>query len=555
MNLISFSQAVYSLRNFLGFTQSRLAEELGVSYATVNRWENGWTMPNTMALNMIHQYCANRNIEFTYNTPSGNSEDELEVEIMKLTDELLSLIKGGENQKVEFKRSATDIPSSVYESVCAFSNREGGYMFLGVKDNGEITGVNPNYLVDMKKDFVTAINNRNKMNPPLYIKPVEYEYGGKIILVIQVPRSQNVSRCSGRIFDRNYDSDIDITDNENLVYQLYARKQDTYYVNKVYPRLSLEDLRSDLIERARKMATTRVYDHPWLRMSDEEMLRSTGLILRNPETGDDGITLAAILLFGSDNVIISVLAHHKTDALFRVFHTDRYDDRNVIITNLIDSFDRLIAFGEKHLNDIFVMEGMQSVSARDKILREIISNFLAHRDYSSAYVAKFVIEKDRMYTENSNRAHGIGLLDISSFEPYPKNPPISKVFREIGLADELGSGMRNTYKYTKLYSGGTPSFQEGDIFRTTIPLSEAATTKVGGIAGDTHEYQVRDSGETSRQKVLSLLRENPSLSQKELSEYVGISVATLKRILSRLVESGLIERKNGKRYGYWLVKD
>lgn len=56
---------------------------------------------------------------------------------------------------------------------------------------------------------------------------------------------------------------------------------------------------------------------------------------------------------------------------------------------------------------------------------------------------------------------------------------ISKVFREIGLADELGSGMRNTYKYTKLYSGAEPTFIEGEVSRTIVPLHEAATTTVG----------------------------------------------------------------------------
>lgn len=72
---------------------------------------------------------------------------------------------------------------------------------------------------------------------------------------------------------------------------------------------------------------------------------------------------------------------------------------------------------------------MQSVSARDAILREIISNSLAHRDYSSGFVAKMVIEKDRIFAENSNRAHGHGSLNLSTFKPFPKNPPISKVFR------------------------------------------------------------------------------------------------------------------------------
>lgn len=65
---------------------------------------------------------------------------------------------------------------------------------------------------------------------------------------------------------------------------------------------------------------------------------------------------------------------------------DRYDDRDVVITNLIESYDRLMEFGKKHLNDIFTMDGIQRVSARDKILREIISNLLMHRDFSSGYV-------------------------------------------------------------------------------------------------------------------------------------------------------------------------
>ena len=101
------------------------------------------------------------------------------------------------------------------------------------------------------------------------------------------------------------------------------------------------------------------------------------------------------------------------------------------------------------------------------------------RIYSSGYIAKFVIEKNRMFTVNANCSHGHGLLSISSFDPYAKNPPISKVFREISLADELGSGMRNTYKYTKLYSGGIPQFIEGDIFQIIIPLDTVSIGKVG----------------------------------------------------------------------------
>lgn len=61
-----------------------------------------------------------------------------------------------------------------------------------------------------------------------------------------------------------------------------------------------------------------------------------------------------------------------------------------------------MAFGKKHLNDTFYLDGIQSVSARDHILREIISKLLMHHDFSSGYVAKLIIERDDLRTENAN---------------------------------------------------------------------------------------------------------------------------------------------------------
>jgi predicted HTH transcriptional regulator len=63
------------------------------------------------------------------------------------------------------------------------------------------------------------------------------------------------------------------------------------------------------------------------------------------------------------------------------------------------------------------------------------------------------------------------VIDPANFSPYPKNPVIAKFFKEIGRVDELGSGVRNTYKYCGLYTPGTkPEFIEDDIFRTIIPI-------------------------------------------------------------------------------------
>jgi len=214
-----------------------------------------------------------------------------------------------------------------------------------------------------------------------------------------------------------------------------------------------------------------------------------------------------------------------------------------IVTNLLDSYARMSEFAKKHLNDSFVLDGMQSVSARDAILREIISNSLAHRDYSSGFVAKMVIEKDRILLENSNVTHGHGNLSLNSFEPFPKNPAISKVFRKIGLADELGSGMRNTYKFTKLYSGGVPEFVEGDIFRTIIPLNDVVALKTGPMNSDQVNDQVSDQVEMDRtlQKILEFC--SIPRTKKEISEHIGYRNLTYmtRKFLKPLLESNKLQ--------------
>ncbi|WP_428994843.1 Fic family protein [Gardnerella swidsinskii] len=218
-------------------------------------------------------------------------------------------------------------------------------------------------------------------------------------------------------------------------------------------------------------------------------------------------------------------------------------------------------FGKKHLNDVFTLDGVQRISARDKILREIISNLLMHRDFSSGYVPKLVIERNKITTENANLAHGHGNLNLNTFKPFAKNPPIAKVFREIGLADELGSGMRNSYKYTKMYSGGEPVFTEADVFTTVIPLSEAATAKVG----PTEELDPREQDrEQDREQVKEQVTIQALLqfcivprSRKEMQEFMGLtgrrnfSEKYIKPLLSAgKIEMTIPDRPNSRNQKY-----
>ena len=73
----------------------------------------------------------------------------------ELPANLQKVIEKGESITVEFKEAKKKLPSSLFESVCSMLNRNGGHIFLGVKDNGEIVGIYKEYIKKMQKDFVS----------------------------------------------------------------------------------------------------------------------------------------------------------------------------------------------------------------------------------------------------------------------------------------------------------------------------------------------------------------------------------------------------------------
>lgn len=171
----------------------------------------------------------------------------------------------------------------------------------------------------------------------------------------------------------------------------------------------------------------------------------------------------------------------------------------------------------------------QRIDVRNKIARELCVNLLIHREFLNPYPAKLIIEKDVIRTENANRAKMIGKLDINSYEPYPKNPKIAKVFKEIGLADELGSGVKNMVKYTKIYSGGVPELKEDDVFKAVIPLEEDS------------KAQDKAQDKDINVKILNFCKEERNIF--EVMEHMGYKNRTRFRrdYIKPLLEKGMLQ--------------
>lgn len=209
---------------------------------------------------------------------------------------------------------------------------------------------------------------------------------------------------------------------------------------------------------------------------------------------------------------------------------------------------------------------------------EMIANTLIHREFTSSYTAKFVIEKDRMYTENANRSSGDGIITPDNMEPNPKNPIIASFFRNIGWSDRLGSGVRNIFKYSKYYSGEEPEFVEGDVFRIIVPLNEdysydnpqndsidelerkneeklEKNQKRFGESSEKDQIEIKNGRITDIQKqILEILSEDNQCSARKIAEQIGVSSRSIESNIKKLKGYGMLTRHGSARSGYWKVE-
>ena len=470
-----------------------------------------------------------------------------------IAEKLKMVLAVGETVGVEFKRCGNGISSDTYETVCSFLNRFGGDIYLGVEDNGTVCGVPGNAAPEMVKNFIKMVSNPEVISPTVYLAPEIVEYKGKQVIHIHVPPSSEVHSYKKVIYDRVDDADVKVTATGQIAL-LYIRKQNIFTEKRIYPYVREDDLRLDLLPKIRQMAINRYSGHPWKNLGDTELLQSAGLYGEDKATGERGYNLAAVMLLGRDEVIRSVVPAYRTDALLRKVNVDRYDDRLLVMTNLLDSHDLLMGFAEKHLWDKFYLEGDARISLRNAIAREMLVNTLIHREFTSTYIAKFVIEQDRMYVENANRAAKDGAITPDDYEPNPKNPIVASFFRNIGLADELGSGVRNLYKYGRRYSGKDPELIDGDVFRIIVPLDDnySFDAEIGKVQIKSNDCTINCT--LSERAILEYLKEKPNATQSEVAAIVGKSLRSVKTEIAALKAKGLLEREGARKSGRWVVK-
>jgi len=120
--------------------------------------------------------------------------------------------------------------------------------------------------------------------------------------------------------------------------------------------------------------------------------------------------------------------------------------------------------------------------------------------------------------------------------------------RELGWVEELGSGITNVTRYLPHYSkDAKPSFIEGSMFTTIIPLPNIVDNKVRDKMRDKMRDKVRD-------KILDLIKENPHITIPQIADKFEKTQSWSEKQIKKLRDEDIIERKGSRKTGQWIIK-
>jgi|GEM_PF-539256 len=183
-----------------------------------------------------------------------------------------------------------------------------------------------------------------------------------------------------------------------------------------------------------------------------------------------------------------------------------------------------------------------------------------------------------MYVENASRATGEGSITVNNLEPNPKNPIIASFFRNIGYADQLGSGVRNLFKYSRYYSGQEPEFVEGDIFKIIVPLNDEYSYdfETNGIETDNADKvqksadkirdsadKVQDSADKTQESadkllaqyklILDYTEKNGKITSRQVEELLNVKQRRAREVLSKMVDKGTLVKQGAYKSTVYMI--
>jgi ATP-dependent DNA helicase RecG len=442
---------------------------------------------------------------------------------------LKSLLESGEWNDAEFKEARNALPKSAFETVSAFANTHGGWIVLGIKQDGErfeICGVDEPDKI--QNDFLSVLHADNKVNHDLDISEHRHEVDGKIVLAFHVaenPRSRKPVYLDGdirRTFIRKGGGDYKAQprDIERMLRDANADRWD----GQPFSRVDLDEaLHSGSLKwyRDRFHTANPGFD---VEQPHLDFLYDWGYLVK--ESGRLLPTHACIGLFGSLRAVRNLLPRPILDVQFLGYGRrdempeTRWIDRLVCEENILQSWQQLLAkylfFMPKTFRDIdpATLE-RRDAPAGFRVFREAAMNLLLHQDYgdhSRKAVIRFFTDGIELWNPGDSFGDDARLLEPGEKEV--RNPAIAMALRRIDMCEQAGTGLRMMRREWQALGHAAPVYTNDRArksFELFLPdevsrsIADTTPEVTGEVTGEVERMIRVVVGEMSRMQIQAAL--------------------------------------------------
>jgi len=474
-------------------------------------------------------------------------------EVLLLQERIELAIRIGESHYREFKsalegppdskkkRPAKDICADIAKTLVAFSNSDGGELYVGIEDDGTVSGLmHTDAEIALLQNSCKSHVHADTPLPKPQISLVAVR--GKTVLYFSISKGNDFAyltsegKCLKRLDLESVPVGAERIQAERL--ELTSRTWD----RAVEPTATLDNLDLPLLQQVSNQVAYGV--------TAEKCLQHLGLAEFTPS----GLKLkaAALLLFAKD------VRNFHPGCFVRIFTIGGKERRsgeafNVVKDDIVaDNVLKLVESAWERVSYALTMHTSLSDQARFKqsysypqiACREALINAIVHRNYAiQGRGIEISIFSDRLEIASPGRVLStISLDDIRKLHGAheSRNPLIARVLREVGYVREMGEGIRRIYDVMRSNALAEPDIQSNnDNFTVTLFHRSLYDPRVKLWLSLFDEFKLSET----QTAVLALGFEGKEFSTQDIIDRLGIvDTDQVREILTPLRHRGLVVR-------------
>ena len=428
-----------------------------------------------------------------------------------------------ENNRVEFKRELND---RLERTIVSFMNYPGGgEVLIGVDDNGNAVGIGNTDITQLA--IINRIRDSVKPQPLGLFDVIVDKIDGHDIIRIIVSCGQQrpyyikkygmtEKGCYIRVGNSSQQM------SEQMIDELLSKRQQISLHTMISPRQNLTFKQLCIYYEEKNLEPTEQF------IENLDLRQSSG-----------EFNYAAYLLADENGASLKVATYAGTDKV-DLLETREYGNRCLItatyrILDRLDSENRTFA-------KITSKQRLEKERVNSIALREAVINAIVHNDYSKGFPLVEIFANRIVITSCGGLVEGLTETDFYQCRSMPRNRELMRVFRDMELVEQIGSGMSRILKtYDRSVFELTTSFTI-----VTFPFEKAFIMSNEKLIGKINE---------KIKTTLDVIKENPTATITKLSELTGKSQSTISRELKAYQAAGLVRREGARKKGLWVVDE